>query len=146
MTVKQSDLKEHVLNYKTIHYTNQHKIDPRHLGIHILTKPIPAMDVNGDMAFAWLWARNDLGVYNQAEYDGETKMYRTTHKMKKDNGDTEWFYEFKNRDGKKRKATITTEIWYKPGEDHRTSPVATLLGQFMGAGLHIAKVRFEDAE
>jgi hypothetical protein len=142
MTVKQSNLKEQVMNFKTKCFGAV--ADPRHLGVHILTKVIPSMDINGDVAFAWLWAKNDLGVYNQKEYDGETKMYVETHKMKKTNGDTEWVYEFKNKDGKMRKATITTEIWYKEGEDHRTSPVAMLLNQFFGAGLHIAKVKFSD--
>lgn len=141
---KMSDLKEQVINFKTKIFGHC-PADPRHLGIHLLTKVIPSMDGNGDVAFAWAWAKNDVCVYNQEEYDGETKMYRTKHKMVKTDGDTTWFYDFKKGD-KKRKAIITTEIWYKENADHNTSPIAILLGQFFGAGLHIAKVRFEDAE
>ena len=138
------DLKEQVLNFKTkIH--GYCPADPRHLGVYLLTKVIPMMDGTGDVAFAWAWAKNDVGVYNQSEYDGETKMYRKQHKMKKTDGDTTWFYEFKNKDGKKRRALITTEIWFKEDADHNTSPIAILLGQFFGAGLHISKVKFEDA-
>jgi hypothetical protein len=66
--------------------------------------------------------------------------------MKKTDGDTTWTYEFKNKDGKKKKASITTEIWFKDNENHNTSPIALLLGQFFGAGLHISKVKFEDVE
>jgi len=140
-----SDLKEHVMNFKTVIHTNEHKCDPRHLGVYILAKVIPNMDENGDVAFAWLWAKHDLGVYNQAEYDGEVAMYKKTHKMKKHDGDTVWNYVFKNKHGKMRRAVLTTEIWFKEGANHQTSPVAQLLSQFFGAGLHICKVRFEDA-
>lgn len=138
------DLKKQVVEFKTMIYGNC-PADPRLLGIHLLTKVIPAMDGTGDVAFAWGWAKNDVVVYNQSEYDTETGMYAKKHKMKKDDGDTEWHYEFKKGD-KKRRAVITTEIWYKPNGNHNTSPIAILLGQFFGAGLHIAKVRFEDVE
>ena len=140
-----SNLKEQVINYKTKIF-GACPADPRSVGVYLLTKVIPAMDGNGDVAFAWAWAKNDVCVYNQAEYDGETTMYRTKQKMVKTDGDTTWFYEFKNKDGKKRKALITTEIWFKKNGNHNTSPIALLLGQFFGAGLHIAKVKFEDAE
>lgn len=138
------DLKEQVLNFKTMCFGAA--ADPRHLGIHILTKVIPVMERDNEVAFAWGWAKNDVVVYNQNEYDTETTMYRRQHKMKKTDGDTTWFYEFKNKDGKKKKAIITTEIWFKENEQHNTSPIALLLGQFFGAGLHIAKVKFEDVE
>ena len=142
MSSKMSDLKERVMTFQTKCFGAA--ADPRQLGVYLLARVIPAMDANGDVAFAWAWAKNDVCVYNQAEYDGETKMYRTRHKMKKTDGDTTWYYEFKNKDGKKRKAVITTEIWYKENENHNTSPIALLLGQFFGAGLHICKVKFED--
>jgi len=138
-----SDLKEQVINFKTKIFGSC-PIDPRFLGIQLLTSVIPRMDGNGDMAFAWMWAKNDVALYNQKEYDEETKMYRTKHKMIKNNGDTTWFYDFKIGE-KKRRAIITTEIWFKKDEDHATSPIALLMGQFFGAGLHISKVRFEDA-
>jgi hypothetical protein len=143
MTTKMSNLKEQVLNFKTQCFGAV--ADPRHLGVYLLSKVIPSMDNGGDVAFAWAWAKKDVCVYNQSEYDGETAMYRNKHKMIKTDGDTTWFYEFK-KDGKKRKALITTEIWFKENEDHNTSPIALLLGQFFGAGLHIAKVKFEDVE
>ena len=69
-------------------------------------------------------------------------MYRNRHKLKKTDGDTTWFYEFKNG-SKNRRAIITTEIWYKEDAYHNTSPIALLLNQFFGAGLHICKVKFE---
>jgi hypothetical protein len=137
---KTSNLKEHVMNYKTICFGAA--ADPRHLGIHILSKTIPKMYETGDMAFAWLWRLSDVGIYNQAEYETEVNTYQKTHKMKKCDGDTTWFYEFK-KDGVMRKAVITTEIWFKPGEQHQLSPIAQLLGQFCGHGLHISKVKFE---
>ncbi len=138
---KMSDLKEQVINFKTKIYGGS-GVCPRTLGVILLTKVIPRMFAVGDVAFGWHWAANDVGVYNQAEYDAETKNYRTKHKMMKNDGDTTWFYDFKNGD-KKVRAIITTEIWFKKDEDHNTSPVAILLGQFFGAGLHLAKVRFE---
>jgi len=103
------------------------------------------MDINNEVAFAWLWARKDVVVYNQKEYDDETTMYRLKHNMVKADGDTTWFYEFK-KDGKKRKTILTTEIWYKKDTDHATSPIALLFGQFFSAGLHITKVKFEDTD
>ena len=136
MTSKLRDLKEQVINFKTKCFGAV--TDPRSLGVYLLAKVIPAMDGNGDIAFAWFWAKKDVCVYNQEEYDGETKMYRTKHKMKKTDGDTTWFYEFK-KDGKMRKAIITTEIWYKENTQHNISPIALLMSQFFGAGLHISK-------
>jgi hypothetical protein len=138
-----SDLKEQVMNFKTRCYGAE--ADPRHLGVFLLTKVIPTMDGDGDVAFAWAWAKKDVCVYSQKEYDGETAMYQKKHKMTKTDGDTTWFYEFKNKNGKKRKAVMTTEIWFKEDADFATSPIALLLGQFFGAGLHIVKVKFEDA-
>jgi hypothetical protein len=139
------DLKEQVMNFKTRIYSNQQTADPRQLGVYILAKVIPTMDEVGDVAFAWHWAKNDLCVYNQQEYDNETRRYLKEHKMKNHEGDTAWNYVFKNKSGKMRKAVLTTDIWFKEGVEHATSPVAYLLNQFMGAGLHIAKVKFEDA-
>ena len=136
------DLKEQVLNFKTKCYGGV-AADPRHLGVYLLAKVIPAMEDSGDVAFAWHWANKDVCVYNQSEYDTETGNYRKL-KMKKDDADTTWTYTFKKGD-KNRKAIITTEIWYKKNADHNTSPIALLFGQFFAAGLHIAKVRFEDA-
>ena len=141
MPSKTGDLKERVINFQTKCYGAV--ADPRSVGIHLLTKVIPYMDGNGDMAFAWAWAKHDVCMYNQAEYDEETTTYRKKHKMKKHDGDTTWFYEFK-KDGKKRKAIMTTEIWFKEDGHHNTSPIALLFGQFLGAGLHITKVKFED--
>jgi len=140
-TPKMSNLKEQVLNFKTQCFGAV--TDPRSLGVFILAKVIPDMDRTGDVAFCWGWRVNDVCVYNQSEYNTETATYRKTHKMKKSTGDTTWFYEFKNKDGVMRKALMTTEIWYKEGEDHNTSPIALLMGQFFGAGLHIVKVKFE---
>ena len=137
------NLKEQVLNFKV--RCHGAATDPRHLGIHLLTQVIPCMDRAGDVAFAWYFATNDVVVYNQNEYDKETHHYKNRQKMVKDEGDTTWFYEF-NKDGKKRRAVITTEIWYKKNEDHPISPIALLLGQFVAAGIHICKVKFEDAE
>jgi len=140
---KMNNLKEHVLNFNTKCFGAE--TDPRHLGMFLLTQVIPKMEGNGDMAFAWMWAKSDVCLYNQQEYDAETTHYRVNHKMKKNDGETTWFYEFK-KGNKKRKAIITTEIWFKKNGNHKTSPIALLLGQFFGAGLHIAKVKFEDVE
>ena len=137
------NLKEQVLNFKI--RCHGAATDPRRLGIHLLTQVIPSMIATNDMAFAWYFATNDVVVYNQQEYDEETHNYKNRHNMVKDEGDTTWFYEFK-KGGKKRRAIITTEIWYKKNQDHSTSPIALLLGQFVGAGFHICKVKFEDAE
>jgi len=63
---KMSDLKEQVINFKTKIFGHC-PADPRHLGIHLLTKVIPSMDGNGDVAFAWAWAKNDVCVYNQED-------------------------------------------------------------------------------
>ena len=141
-----SDLKKQVMNFKGIIITPNQKIaDPLHLGIHILTKVIPVMDKMNEVAFAWHWRAEDVCVYNQEEYQTETNNYVKNHKMKKVDGDTEWFYVFKNKDGKMRKATITTEIWFNKSKDWKLSPIAVLLAQWFGAGLHICKVKFEDA-
>ena len=140
------DLKQHILNVSPPRiYSNYPMPDLKSLGVHLLAKVIPAMDKNGDVAFAWFWRMNQMGVYNQQEYDTETTMYQKEHKMLKDNGDTTWCYEFKKGD-KKRRCVMTTEIWYKKDEEHRTSPIALLLNQYFAAGLHIVKCRFEDVE
>ena len=131
------------MNFKTTCYGAV--ADPRSLGIHILAKVIPSMTGSTDVAFAWAWRAKDVCVYTQKEYDAETAMYVKTHGMKKNDGDTTWFYEFK-KDGKKWKAILTTEIWFKPGAEHNVSPIAMLFSQFMGNGLHITKVKFVDAE
>ena len=119
--------------------------DLKKLAVMILAKAIPNMEEHGDVAFAWLWARNDLGVYNQKEYETETSMYAKQHKMKKCDGDTVYHYDF-TKDGKKRRCILTTEIWYKPRANHQLSPVAMLFGQYMSNGLHITKCRFENVE
>jgi hypothetical protein len=135
------DLRKQVIGYKT--ECHGAVIDPRHLGVYLLTIVIPEMYRTGEVAFAWAWAKKDVCVYNQAEYDQETAVYLKKHNMQKDDGDTTWFYEFK-KDGKKLKAIMTTEIWFKEDASHNTSPIALLLGQFFGAGLHIVKVKFEE--
>ena len=142
VALKMSNLKKQVINFKTKCFGAV--ADPRSVGVHLLAKVIPSMDGTDEMAFVWHWSGNDICVYTQAEYNSETRSYRNTHKMKKEDGDTIWFYEFKNREGKMRKALMTTEIWYKEGADHATSPIAMLMGQLLAAGLHIVKVKFED--
>lgn len=143
------DFKKHIVDYKQPRFfvadASQLPPDLRHMGIFLLTKVIPQMDAEGDMAFYWAWAAKDIGVYNQSEYDEETRRYKKEHKMKMSKGDTTYFYEFKNKDGKMRRCILTTEIWFKEDEHHRLSPVAMLMGQMFGNGLHITKCRFEDA-
>ena len=141
-----SDFKKRVLsdNFPTI-YTNTKMPDPKHLGVYLMTKVIPVMDERNEYAFGWFWAREDVGVYSKEEYTTETNMYKTTHKMKCAPGDTTWYYDYKVGD-KKRRCIMTTEIWYKPRANHNVSPIAILFAQFMGAGLHIVKCKFEDVE
>jgi hypothetical protein len=142
---KMEDFKKAVVDYKMrVFASGGAGLDPRSIGIFILTKVIPMMDAQNDIAFFWHWARSDVGVYNQKEYDEETGRYKKQHKMVKDDGDATWFYDFKNKDGKMRRCIITTEIWYKKGADHNVSPIAYLFGQMFGNGFHIAKCRFED--
>lgn len=141
-----NDFKQHILTLEPPRiYSPTPMPDLKHLGIHLLAKVIPTMDTNGDIAFGWLWRMNQVGVYNKNEYETETTMYKDKLKMKKDDGDTIWFYEFKKGD-KKRRCVMTTEIWYMKNEQHNTSPIAILFNQYLAAGLHITKCRFEDAE
>lgn len=144
-TTTMSNLKQHVLNYKTKVFMSNQVADPKHLGIHLLAKAIPSMDNGKEVAFAWHWAMKDVTIYTKQEYETETSMYKNTHKMKKTNGDTTWFYDFK-KDGKMRRCIMTTEIWYKPNTEHNVSPIAILMGQFMANGFHITKCVFQDAE
>jgi len=140
-----NDFKQHVMKLSPPRIFSEYPMpDIKHLGIHLLAKVIPKMDDQGDVAFAWLWRLNDVGLYNQKEYETETTMYQKEHKLKKDEGDTTWCYEYKKGD-KKRRCVMTTEIWYNPKENHRTSPIALLFNQYLAAGLHITKCRFEDA-
>lgn len=142
---KMEDFKKAVVDYKMrVFASGGAGLDPRSIGIFILTQVIPRMDVNNDIAFFWHWKLGDVGVYNQKEYDAETALYKTQHKMVKDAGDTTWFYDFKNKEGKMRRCIITTEIWYKKNGNHNVSPIAYLFGQMFGNGLHISKCRFED--
>lgn len=144
-----SDLKKHFLEAEMPRiYTNgpASGINFKVLAITILAKLIPEMDKRNEVAFAFHYAMRDLAAYSAADYAAETNNYKKTHKMKKDDGDTTWVYEFKNKDGKKRRCILTTEIWYKPGAEHSVSPIAYLFGQFFANGLHITKCRFEDAE
>jgi len=137
------NFKDAVMGFSTRIYSQGGLPDPKHLGIHLLTGVIPQMEAGGDVAFAWGWKPKDVLVYNPQEYETETKMYKDKFKMKCDLGDTTWFYDYTSK-GKKRRAILTTEIWYDPKGKHGTSPIAYLFRQFLAAGLHITKVRFED--
>jgi hypothetical protein len=138
-----NDFKQNVMDFKMNIYTNGPFPDPKHLGIHMMTRVIPRMKEEGDVAFAWHWRNNDACVYNAKELAKETAMYKKKG-LKCSKGDSTWFYEWTSRDGKKHRCLMDTEIWYKEDEDFRTSPFAYLFNQFMGAGLHITKCRFED--
>ena len=138
------DFQKHVMTFKMKVFTNSPIPDPKNLGIHMMTEAIPKMRLKGDMAFAWHWVGNDVCLYNQKEYDDETDSYKKKG-LKKAEGDTTWFYDWvEGKSIKKCRAVMTTEIWFKEGADHNTSPFAILFGQMFGAGLHITKVRFED--
>jgi len=137
------NFKEAVMSFNTRIYSQGNLPDPKHLGLCLLTRVIPQMEAGGDVAFAWGWVPKDVVVYNPEEYKTETKMYQDKFKMKCDKGDTTWFYDYTYKD-KKRRAILTTEIWYDPKGNHGTSPIAYLFRQYLAAGLHITKVRFED--
>lgn len=137
------DFKTAVMDFNTRIYSQAGLPDPKHLGLMLLTKCIPQMEERGDMAFAWGWKPKDVLLYNQQEYMTEMTMYRDKFKMKCDKGDTTWFYDYTSK-GKKRRAILTTEIWYNPNEQHNTSPIAYLFRQYLASGLHITKVKFED--
>jgi len=140
-----SDFKKAVVDFKTVIFTNQPRSEitaphPQHLGLHVMTQLIPKMEATGDVAFAWHWKRNDVCVYNPAEYAEETGMYNKKG-LKMDKGDTTWFYDYTYK-GNKRRCILTTEIWYNKTERFRISPFAFLFRQYMAEGLHITKVRF----
>jgi hypothetical protein len=137
------NFKDAVMGFSTRIFSQGDLPDPKQLGIRLLTKCIPQMEAGGDVAFAWGWRVNDVVLYNQREYATETNMYKDRFKMKCCLGDTTWFYDYTSK-GKKRRAILTTEIWYKPDAEHNTSPIAFLFRQYLSAGLHITKVRFED--
>tara|TARA_R110000868_G_C10861391_1_gene761546 strand:- start:1034 stop:1486 length:453 start_codon:yes stop_codon:yes gene_type:complete len=141
-TTTMQNFKEAVMTFSTRIYSQGDLPNPQKLGIALLAKVIPAMEANGDVAFAWGWGPKDVLLYNQQEYETETATYVSLHKMKCDKGDTTWFHDYTSK-GKKRRAILTTEIWYTKGQ-HSVSPIAYLFRQFMAAGLHITKVRFED--
>ena len=135
------DFKQNVMDFKTNIYTNGPIHDPKRLGIHMMTRVIPRMMEDGDVAFAWHWRANDACVYNAKELEMETTNYKERG-LKCDKGNTTWFYDWKSQ-GKMYRCLMNTEIWYLEDEHHRTSPFAYLFNQFMGAGLHITRVRFE---
>ena len=140
------NLKDKVINFKGPNvYSSTPLPDIKYVGVFLLAKVIPAMDAEGDVAFCWHWGLNDIAKYNKEEYETETTMYKKQHKMKKDDGETTWFYDFKKGD-KKRRCVMTTEIWYNPKKDAPLSPFAMLFGQYFGNGYHITKCRFEDVE
>jgi hypothetical protein len=143
MAVATQCFKQRVLDFKTHIFCERSFPPPREIGISLLTKIIPMMDYKNDFAFAWHWKANDVCLYSKAEYEKETEYYITTHKMKRNKGDTVYHYDF-IANGKKRRCILMTEIWYVPDEDHNISPIAYLFGQFMGCGLHITKCSFSD--
>jgi hypothetical protein len=102
------------------------------------------MEEDNDVAFAWHWRANDACVYSAEELALEIDNYKSRG-LKCSKGDSTWFYDWTIK-GKKHRCLMTTEIWYKEDEDHRTSPFAYLFNQFMGAGLHITRVRFVDLD
>jgi hypothetical protein len=138
-----NDFKKNVMDFNMTIYTPVRIPDPKHLGIFMMTRVIPRMKEDGDVAFAWHWARSDSCVYNAKELAMETAMYKKKG-LKCDKGDSTWFYEWTAKNGKKHRCLMNTEIWYKEGEEHYTSPFAYLFNQIMGAGLHITRCRFED--
>jgi hypothetical protein len=147
-TTKARDFKKHALEseFPKFFIAGAEEMPPdlRRMGVFIMTRVIPSMDALGDVAFAWHFAGKDISVYNQNEYTMETTNYRRKFNMVVNKGDTTWFFDFKNKDGKQRRCIMTTEIWFKKDEDFATSPIALLFGQMFGAGLHITKCRFED--
>ena len=142
-TNQMENFKTAVMDFNTSIYSQRELPDPKHLGMSLLTKVIPQMEAQGDVAFAWGWKPKDVLLYNKQEYETETNRYKDHFKMKCDNGDKVWFYDYTYKD-KKRRAILTTEIWYDPKGQHSVSPIAFLFRQFLAAGLHITKVRFED--
>ena len=117
--------------------------DPKHLAVHLMARVIPEMDKRGECAFAWHFAGNDVCSYTPQEYESEIARYKDL-KLKCDKGDTKWYYEFKNKEGKMRRCEMETSIWYNPNGNHSVSPTAMVFAQFMGAGIHIVKCSFSD--
>ena len=145
-SVSTSDLKERILKGKfPLIFSSTPMPDLKSLGVYLLTKVIPGMEGNNEVAFCWHWAMSDVCAYSPSDYSAETDNYKTTHKMKCEVGDTVWHYDYTYK-GKKRRCIITSEIWYKPGAKHSVSPIAMIYGQMMGNGLHISKCRWEDIE
>lgn len=139
--MKMNDLKELVVRGEFIRMRGAHGgMDLRHFGIHLLAKVIPEMYERGEYAFSWIFRMKELCAMTKQEYDDEVKKY-VGDKMKKDNGDATWFYDFKGV-----RCVMTTEIWYYKNKDMPTSPVALLFGQLFGEGIHITKCRFEKKE
>ena len=141
-TTEMRNFKETIMGDMPKIFSSTPMPDLKMLGLHLMTKVIPTMAKEGDVAFAWHFRLKNVAVYNQAEYTTETDNYKK-NKLTKDDGDTTWFYDWKVGD-KTRRCVMTTEIWYPKDKDMPTSPIAYLMGQMFGSGLHVVKCVFQD--
>jgi hypothetical protein len=142
MTTQPRDFKKNVLEYKTRIFTNSDMPEPRHVGVFAMTQVIPKMEKNKEVAF--LWNGSDVLAMEEGHYAQALTMFKN-QKLKKTNGDTTWFYDFKTKEGTRR-CVMTTEIWYDDKKEWPLSPFAILFSQFIGNGIHITKCKFVAAD
>lgn len=147
VAVEMMDFKKNVLEGDfPVMYVPYRLPEPKHFGLFLMTKVIPTMEEKGEVAFYWHWDCSDVSCATKAAYERETKRYKDELKMKCEQGNSTWFYDYKRKDGKKRRCVIETEIWYIPDANHRLSPCAVVFNQMFGNGYHFAKCRWEDVE
>jgi len=142
------DFKQYVLDFQApiIWGNNASPVDSRVLGIRLLTKVIPQCDTDNEVAIMYDEGRDAFLTTNAEKYKKQCAQWR---KMghKKNDGDSTFYYDFKNKEGVMRRCLINTEIWYDEDDDDETlSATAILFAQFFGYGTHVIKVSFANKE
>jgi hypothetical protein len=138
--------KDKVINYNMrVFSSDPAMVDPKAVGLTLLTKVIPTMEATGQTHFAY--NPIDRNVFSQSSSDfAHAKRIMTSENYQSSKGDTIYYYDFKDRtSGKMRRCIMTNEIWFKEDMDMPLSPIALLCSQFFGNGLHFTKCVFSDA-
>lgn len=120
---------------------NGKKIDVPHLTNYLVETLLPDMVRHNESCFLWHFGRKDISCYKEEIYIKERDRFIKDN-FKCDNFDTLWEVNFEMPDGKKMKAEISSEVWYKEDEEHEISPFAFVFDAPFASGYMYSKVNF----
>jgi hypothetical protein len=139
------DFKSEVLNGKrpVLLSAGGRMPDPREAGVILMTRTLPMMDEKGFVVFAYGQTKETPITLTSEQW--EKGKAGGLAKMRCDEGDTEWFYDFVRKDGTKRRVVMRSVIYYDPDVPMPLSPYAVLFRQYLASGCYFVRCRFENA-